>query len=87
MGLSKNKIFKVGFAAESENLIENAKKKLKTKNLDLIVANLIQESMGLEDAKVSIIDKNTVIDVPKSNKIETAKVILEEIARHMSIDK
>ena len=87
VGLSKNKIFKVGFAAESENLIENAKKKLKTKNLDLIVANLIQESMGLEDAKVSIIDKNTVIDVPKSNKIETAKVILEEIARHMRIDK
>ena len=87
VGLSKNKIFKVGFAAESENLIENAKKKLKTKNLDLIVANLIQESMGLEDAKVSIIDKNTVIDVPKSNKIETAKVILEEIARHMSMDK
>ena len=87
VGLSKNKIFKVGFAAESENLIENAKKKLRTKNLDLIVANLIQESMGLEDTKVSIIDKNTVIDVPKSNKIETAKVILEEIARHMSIDK
>ena len=87
VGLSKNKIFKVGFAAESENLIENAKKKLKTKNLDLIVANLIQESMGLEDTKVSIIDKNNVIDVPKSNKIETAKVILEEIARHMSIDK
>lgn len=87
VGLSKNKIFKVGFAAESENLIENAKKKLRTKNLDLIVANLIQESMGLEDAKVSIIDKNTVIDVPKSNKIETAKVILEEIARHMSMDK
>ena len=87
VGLSKNKIFKVGFAAESENLIENAKKKLRTKNLDLIVANLIQESMGLEDTKVSIIDKNTVIDLPKSNKIETAKVILEEIARHMSMDK
>ena len=51
------------------------------------MANLIQESMGLEDTKVSIIDKNTVIDVPKSNKIETAKVILEEIARHMSMDK
>jgi len=87
VGLSKNKIFKVGFAAESENLIENAKKKLRTKNLDLIVANLIQESMGLEDTKVSIIDKNSVIDLPKSNKIETAKVILEEIARHMSMDK
>ena len=87
VGLSKNKIFKVGFAAESENLIENAQKKLKTKNLDLIVANLIQESMGLDDAKISIIDKNNVIDVPKSNKIIAAKVILEEIARHMSMGK
>lgn len=87
VGLSKNKIFKVGFAAESENLIENAQKKLKTKNLDLIVANLIQESMGLDDAKISIIDKNNVIDVPKSNKILAAKVILEEIARHMSMGK
>ena len=87
VGLSKNKIFKVGFAAESENLIENAQKKLKTKNLDLIVANLIHESMGLDDAKVSIIDKNNVIDVPKSNKIVVAKLILEEIVRHISMDK
>lgn len=87
VGLSKNKIFKVGFAAESENLIENAQKKLKTKNLDLIVANLIQESMGLDDAKISIIDKNNVIDVPKSNKIVVAKLILEEIVRHISMDK
>ena len=85
--LSKNKIFKVGFAAESENLIENAQKKLKTKNLDLIVANLIHESMGLQDTKVSIISKNDVIDVPKSNKIVAAKVILKEIAHRINSDK
>jgi phosphopantothenoylcysteine decarboxylase/phosphopantothenate--cysteine ligase len=87
VGLSKNKIFKVGFAAESENLIENAQKKLKTKNLDLIVANLIHESMGLQDSKVSIISKNDVIDVPKSNKIVAAKVILKEIAHRINSDK
>ena len=87
VGLSKNKIFKVGFAAESENLIENAQKKLKTKNLDLIVANLIHESMGLQDTKVSIISKNDVIDVPKSNKIVAAKVILKEIAHRINSDK
>jgi len=34
------------------------------------VANLIHESMGLEDTKISIIDKNNVIDLPKSNKIK-----------------
>ena len=87
VGLSKNKIFKVGFAAESENLIENAQKKLKTKNLDLIVANLIHESMGLQDTKVSIIGKNDVIDLPKSNKMVAAKAILKEIAHRINSDK
>ena len=87
IGLSKNKIFKVGFAAEHENLIENAQKKLKAKNLDLIVANLIHESMGLEDTKISIIDKNSIIDVPKSNKIFAAKAILKEIAHRIHSDK
>jgi phosphopantothenoylcysteine decarboxylase/phosphopantothenate--cysteine ligase len=87
IGLSKNKIFKVGFAAESENLIENAQKKLKEKNLDLIVANLIHESMGREDTKISIIDKNNVIDVPKSNKMVAAKTILNEIAHRIHSDK
>jgi len=87
IGLSKNKIFKVGFAAENENLIENAQKKLKEKNLDLIVANLIHESMGREDTKISIIDKNNVIDVPKSNKMVAAKAILNEIAHRIHSDK
>lgn len=87
IGLSKNKIFKVGFAAENENLIENAQKKLKEKNLDLIVANLIHESMGLEDTKISIIDKNNVIEIPKSNKIVAAKAILKEIAHRIHSDK
>ena len=87
IGLSKNQIFKVGFAAENENLIENAQKKLKEKNLDLIVANLIHESMGLEDTKISIIDKNNVIDLPKSNKIVAAKAILQEIAHRIHSDK
>ena len=63
------------------------KKKLKAKNLDLIVANLIHESMGLEDTKISIIDKNNVIDVPKSNKILAAKAILKEIAHRIHSDK
>jgi hypothetical protein len=55
--------------------------------LDLIVANLIHESMGLQDTKVSIISKNDVIDVPKSNKIVAAKVILKEIAHRINSDK
>ena len=51
----------VGFAAESNNVLENANKKLKNKNLDFIVANDITSSdtgFGSEDNKVVIISKN-----------------------------
>ena len=40
----KTRPYVVGFAAETENLIENAKQKLRTKNLDMIVANDVSES-------------------------------------------
>lgn len=51
----------VGFAAESNNVLENANKKLKNKNLDFIVANDITSSdtgFGSEDNKVVILSKN-----------------------------
>lgn len=51
------------------------------------MANLIHESMGLQDTKVSIIDKNDVIDLPKSNKMVAAKAILKEIAHRINSDK
>lgn len=62
--LSKNKERKymlVGFAAESQNLIENAKLKLKKKNLDFIIANDISDkNIGFDSDynKVCVIDKN-----------------------------
>lgn len=51
----------VGFAAESDNVLENAERKLKNKNLDFIVANDITSSdtgFGSEDNKVVILSKN-----------------------------
>ena len=60
---------------------------MKEKNLDLIVANLIHESIGLEDTKISIIDQNNVIEIEKSNKIVAAKAILKEIAHRIHSDK
>jgi len=72
-------LFCVGFSAESENIINNAQIKLKKKQLDMIVANYINESMGQDSAEIYIIDKNEVIHIPKKSKNELASNILKHI--------
>lgn len=61
LGKLKKQQVLVGFALETENLIENATSKLKRKNLDLIVANYSSnagEGFGFDTNKVIIIDRN-----------------------------
>ncbi|MEN6326795.1 MAG: bifunctional phosphopantothenoylcysteine decarboxylase/phosphopantothenate--cysteine ligase CoaBC [Syntrophomonas sp.] len=74
----------VGFAAETENLIKNAKKKLKAKNLDFIVANdVTMEGAGFASDTniVSIIEPNGDIEsLPKMSKQEVATVIIDKVA-------
>ena len=69
----------VGFAAESENLIENARKKLVLKNLDIIIANEIKHSMGKTKAKMVIIDQYEDRYLPEAEKEVQSKIILEHI--------
>ena len=80
--LKKDKIL-VGFAAETNDLIENATKKVKSKNLDFIVANdLTKEGAGfLVDTNiVKIIDKSgNIEEFPKMKKEEVADIILDKI--------
>ncbi len=78
---SKAKI--VGFCAESENLIENAKTKIKNKGCDYIIANDIsRKDIGFnsDENEVYIIDKNLNINhIEKDTKENIAKKILENI--------
>ena len=69
----------VGFAAESENLIENARNKLVSKNLDIIVGNEIKHSMGKTKAKMVIIDQYEERYLPEAEKEEQSRIILEHI--------
>ena len=65
LGEIKQKQFLVGFALETENEIENAKAKIKKKNLDLIVLNSLQDAgagFGGDTNKVTFIDKDNQID-------------------------
>jgi phosphopantothenoylcysteine decarboxylase/phosphopantothenate--cysteine ligase len=75
-------LIKVGFAAESENLIQNAVAKLKAKNLDLIVANDITAADSGFDA-----DTNKVVLIDRQgNKVELPLLPKPEVA-HKIIDK
>ena len=76
-------LIKIGFAAETQDVIENALEKLNSKVLDLIVANDISdESIGFESDynSVTIIDKNgNTKQVDRSLKYEVANLILDEV--------
>ncbi len=72
-----------GFALETDNEIKNARKKLKSKNLDLIVLNSLKESgagFGYDTNKITIIDRYNNIDkFELKSKDEAAKDILNKI--------
>ena len=80
--IKKDKIL-VGFAAETNDLIENAKGKIKKKNLDFIVANDLTEQgagFGTDTNIVKIIDKDgNMENFPQMKKDEVADVILDKV--------
>ncbi|WP_338996053.1 bifunctional phosphopantothenoylcysteine decarboxylase/phosphopantothenate--cysteine ligase CoaBC [Fusobacterium animalis] len=79
MGKKKDKQLLIGFAAETNDIKENALKKLEKKNLDFIVANNAS-TMGNNTNTVEIIRKSkTSIKINQKNKIELAYDILKEI--------
>ena len=76
-------LFCVGFSAESENIIENAKNKLKSKKIKMIIANSINETMGENSAEIYIIDEKEVVHIPKNSKEELASNILKHIYKKL----
>jgi phosphopantothenoylcysteine decarboxylase / phosphopantothenate---cysteine ligase len=73
----------IGFAAETQNALENARKKLASKSLDAIVVNDVShEGVGFDSDRnaVTIITHHDVIDVPETTKWEVAQRVLDEVA-------
>jgi len=87
LGEDKGKQFLVGFALETENELENAKTKLKKKNLDLIVLNSLKDKgagFKVDTNKVTFITKNNkVIPFPVKSKKEVAIDILTHIIEQL----
>jgi phosphopantothenoylcysteine decarboxylase/phosphopantothenate--cysteine ligase len=70
----------IGFAAETQNVLENARKKLLSKSLDAIVVNDVsQPGIGFDSERnaVTIITQHEVIDVPESSKWDVAQRVIE----------
>ena len=82
LGREKGKRIHIGFAAETENILENAKKKLKRKKFDLIVVNDVTvKDSGFESDEniVTLISKRgEIIELGKMRKVEIADVILDK---------
>ncbi len=72
----------VGFAAETQNALENASKKLATKSLDAIVVNDVsREGVGFDSDRnaVTIITQHEVVEVPETTKWEVAQRVLDKL--------
>lgn len=79
LGRSKNGTFLVGFALESEDLMKNAKKKLREKNLDMIIAN-DASAFDCDQSQITMIHKNGKTEpLKKDSKTNNAQVILDRV--------
>ena len=84
LALKKTSQIVVGFAAETENVLENARQKLLSKNLDAIVVNDVsREGIGFDSDRnaVTIITRDDVIEVPETTKWEVAQRVLDQIVK------
>lgn len=76
-----DKPYLVGFAAETENLLDYAKDKLTRKGLDMICANLVGDGLGFEvdHNSLALITADSIESLPRSSKKEQAKRLLEQL--------
>ncbi len=72
--------FCVGFAAESENVLEYARTKRLRKNIPMIVANHVSQAMGKATNQITIIDDGQETTFPESSKQQAAEEIVKRLA-------
>jgi phosphopantothenoylcysteine decarboxylase/phosphopantothenate--cysteine ligase len=84
ISLRKQSQIVVGFAAETENVLENARQKLSSKQVDAIVVNDVsREGVGFDADRnqVTIITHDEVVEVPENTKWEVAQRVLDQVVR------
>lgn len=73
--------FCVGFAAESENLIQYGEEKRQKKNVPLLVGNIGHNTFGKDDNEMILFDEKGHVALPRASKLDLARQLIDEIAR------
>ena len=84
LGRKKGDRLLVGFAAETQNLSQEARRKLESKNADMIVGNLVSEDMGFDSDQNEVtlaLSTGELIPLPRASKRELADRIFDEILK------
>ena len=84
LGKNKGKTFLCGFSMETENMLENSRRKLDKKNLDMIVANNLKDKgagFGVDTNLITIITRDRELQLELMSKQDAANCILDEIIR------
>lgn len=87
LGRKKKEKVLIGFAAETEDLVKNAKEKLKAKNLDMIVANdITKEGAGfeIETNIATLITTDSTEELHKMTKLELGQIICDRVKSLLS---
>ena len=80
----KQSTYCVGFAAETENILEFGQKKLRSKNIPLLIANHGPNTFGEDSNQVTLIDENSSVSMGPSDKLSLARNIVQEVAKRLT---
>lgn len=80
----ENPPYCVGFAAETENLIDNARAKLFRKNIPLVVANLVSDSINKDTNAVVFVERDAATPLAKATKEHIAQALIAKIAQEVN---
>jgi phosphopantothenoylcysteine decarboxylase/phosphopantothenate--cysteine ligase len=73
----------VGFAAESEHVLEHARAKLRSKGVALIVANQVRDAVGSDEVELTIVDTLAARTLPRAPKLVQARHIMAAIGQRL----
>ncbi len=77
------KLFCVGFAAESHDLLENAQAKRLRKNVPLLIGNIGPDTFGQDHNALLLVDANGAVEMARASKISLARQLVREISQRL----
>ncbi|MGE5160239.1 MAG: bifunctional phosphopantothenoylcysteine decarboxylase/phosphopantothenate--cysteine ligase CoaBC [Betaproteobacteria bacterium] len=76
--------FCVGFAAETEDVAENARRKLVAKKVAMVIGNRAQDTFGAEGSEVVVVDAGGITPLPHTDKLAQSRRLIAEIAARLA---